>query len=336
LKYFNKILNPSCYQGNPKKLPHFEGWYYKLVDQNEQNIFAIIPGIYLSKNIIESHSFIQVFNGSEGKSYNLIYPVENFHSLQSKFDIKISLNHFTSKNILLDIKSNELTFIGELNFENLTPWPVTLLSPGIMGWYAWIPYMECFHGIVSLDHKIEGSLKVNDRKIIMDGGRGYIEKDWGRSFPEAYVWMQSNHFSQAGISFTGSTAIIPWIRKPFHGFIVGLWVDKILYRFATYTGAHITNFEITDNTINWVVKDKNYILEISAKRNNGSTLQAPNIAGMKRRIIESLSSEIALRLSQIKNGNHYLIFEDTGRNAGLEADGKLIKLLEMWRNKRHN
>ncbi|MCK7537696.1 MAG: tocopherol cyclase family protein [Marinilabiliales bacterium] len=32
------------------------------------------------------------------------------------------------------------------------------------------------------------------------GGRGYIEKDWGHSFPSAYVWMQSNHFQLARIS----------------------------------------------------------------------------------------------------------------------------------------
>ena len=23
-----------------------------------------------------------------------------------------------------------------------------------MGWYAWVPFMECYHGVLSLDHTI--------------------------------------------------------------------------------------------------------------------------------------------------------------------------------------
>ncbi|WP_243392439.1 MULTISPECIES: tocopherol cyclase family protein [unclassified Mesotoga] len=30
--------------------------------------------------------------------------------------------------------------------------------------------------------------------IDLTGGKGYIEKDWGRSLPDAWIWMQSNNF----------------------------------------------------------------------------------------------------------------------------------------------
>jgi hypothetical protein len=77
-------------------------------------------------------------------------------------------------------------------------------------------------------------LKQGGESIDFNNGRGYIEKDWGQSFPEAYVWMQSNHFSSQGISIKASVASIPWIGKSFTGFITGVWVHNRLYRFTTY------------------------------------------------------------------------------------------------------
>jgi hypothetical protein len=99
--------------------------------------------------------------------------------------------------------------------------------------------------VVSLDHVIEGALDIDGRTIDFTGGRGYTEKDWGRSFPSSWIWLQSNHFSTPGSSFTASVAIIPWIGRSFPGFIIGLWHQNKLYRFATYTGAKIRKFRWT-------------------------------------------------------------------------------------------
>jgi tocopherol cyclase len=42
---------------------------------------------------------------------------------------------------------------------------------------------------------------VGGRRVDFSGGSGYIEKDWGRSFPRAWIWAQSNTFTQPGTSF---------------------------------------------------------------------------------------------------------------------------------------
>ena len=34
----------------------------------------------------------------------------------------------------------------------LDGWPVKVTSPGAMGPYAFVPFMECYHGVVSMDH----------------------------------------------------------------------------------------------------------------------------------------------------------------------------------------
>jgi hypothetical protein len=110
-----------------------------------------------------------------------------------------------------------------------------------MGWYAWVPFMECYHGIVSLDHEIQGALQVDGQRVDFSGGRGYIEKDWGPSFPSAWIWLQTNHFGVPGTSLTASIAVIPWMRSSFSGFIVGFLHGGRLYRLATYTGAKVAH-----------------------------------------------------------------------------------------------
>jgi hypothetical protein len=89
-----------------------------------------------------------------------------------------------------------------------------------MGWYAYVPTMECFHGILSMDHALDGEIEFNGSHYDFVGGRGYIEKDWGRNFPENWIWAQSNNFSNNNLSITASLATIPWKNTSFAGFIV--------------------------------------------------------------------------------------------------------------------
>ena len=63
-----------------------------------------------------------------------------------------------------------------------------------MGPYTFAPFMECYHGVLSFDHTIAGSLAVDGQELDFTGGHGYIEKDWGQAFPKAWIWTQSNHF----------------------------------------------------------------------------------------------------------------------------------------------
>jgi len=330
LTSIKKKLNPPCYQGNNNS-QHFEGWYFKIVDKNKHNLFAIIPGIFIDKNQGDSHSFIQIFDGVNNKTYYNRFPNEDFHSKDYDFNIQINSNSFSSNKLFLDLQKSSLKIKGELNFENLIEWPKTLIAPGIMGWYSWVPLMECYHGIVSLNHSIKGFLNINDNKVDFSNGKGYTEKDWGKSFPEAWVWCQSNHFSTENVSITGSIAIIPWIRNPFLGFIFGLWHENKLYRFTTYSGAKLIHLEINDRIIQSVFEQKGLTLEIVINRTSGGFLQAPTINGMTHQISESMKSTVDIKLSQKSNNKSEIIFEDTGRYAGFEIAGDVKRLIEMYK-----
>jgi hypothetical protein len=136
--------------------------------------------------------------------------------------------------------------------------------------------------------------------------------------------MQSNHFQHADTCLTASIAMIPWLGSAFRGFILGLWMDGNLYRFATYTGAKTERFEVEEQQVIWHISDRRYRLEITALRGKTGDLKGPTRQDMGMRVAESLDGEIGVRLLD-RNGN--VLLDDVGRHAGLEVAGHINKLL---------
>jgi hypothetical protein len=208
-----------------------------------------------------------------------------------------------------------------------------------MGPYTFAPFMECYHGVLSFDHSIAGSLSINGAAYDFTGGRGYIEKDWGQAFPKAWIWMQSNHFKPdaLGTSLTASVAIIPWLRGAFPGFIVGLRRSGQLYRFATYTGATIARLDLADTHVAWQMTGRAgpghtlHRLEIVAWRAEGGLLHSPERSVMLQRVPESLTARIDVRLLAVTGGQEHVIFEGTGRHAGLEIVGPIQEIQKLAR-----
>lgn len=333
------IWRPALYHGRGKQPPFFEGWYFKLVDASEQHRYAVIPGVFIGREPGASHAFVQTLEGATGRTAYHRYPFEAFQAARDEFDIRIGPNRFRADRIELDIDRPECRMAGELRFAGDAPWPVTLTSPGIMGPYTFAPFMECYHGVLSFDHSIAGSLSIDGAARDFTGGRGYIEKDWGQAFPKAWIWMQSNHFGEAavGACLTASVAIIPWLRGAFPGFIVGLRHGGQLYRFATYTGAVIERLDLADTHVTWHMTGRTgprhtpHRLEIVAWRAEGGLLHSPERAVMLQRVLESLTARIDVRLLALTGGQEGVIFERTGRHAGLEIVGPIQEIQKLAR-----
>lgn len=324
------ILNtwrPAAFHGWGKRPPYFEGWYFKIVDAGGRHPYAVIPGVFTGREPGSSHSFVQTLDGATGRSTYHRYPFEAFVAAPRELDIRVGPNHFRLDRMALDIQSPERTIRGELSFSGGAGWPVTPASPGIMGWYAYVPFMECYHGVLSFDHRISGRLEVDGEDLDYEGGRGYIEKDWGQSFPKAWIWMQSNHFATAGTCVTASVAVIPWKGSGFNGFIAGLWHAGRLYRFATYTGALLEQQDVTDRRVALRYVDpgrEGYRLEIEATRATGGLLHSPERTAMLQRVMESLTATVHVRL--VQNATGRVLFDETGEHAGLEVVGELPPL----------
>ncbi|MHA3964598.1 MAG: tocopherol cyclase family protein, partial [Candidatus Thorarchaeota archaeon SMTZ1-45] len=233
----SRIWKPEMPQIKFGKPHHFEGWYYKMVDSTEENALAVIPGVSFGASKDDSHSFVQVLDGRNARSHYYKFSIDDFSSSSKDFDISIGRNSFSLDGISLSLEDTSGSVHGKLSFGRTIPWPVRRLSPGAMGPFRFVPRLQCLHGILGFDHEVQGSLAVDGHAIDFSDGRGYIEKDWGREFPSAWIWMQSNHFKEHGVSFSSSIASIPFGRGIFTGLLAGLLYNEKVYRFTTYTRA---------------------------------------------------------------------------------------------------
>ena len=117
-----------------------------------------------------------------GESLNIFATYPTFKYSTKRFEIEIGPNYFSQRRMELDIQRDGVGLKGELQFHNIIPFPKTFRRPGIMGPYSFVPFMECYHGIVNIHHDIHGILEYGGEKMDFSRGYGYIEKDWGRSF----------------------------------------------------------------------------------------------------------------------------------------------------------
>ncbi|MFM1964816.1 MAG: hypothetical protein RL134_541 [Actinomycetota bacterium] len=320
------IRRPEAFHGHGVRRGFFEGWYVKLVDPRQEARWAIIPGVFRGRDgdVITDEAFVQVLDGASGRSWYHRYDADEFVASGAEFDVRVGPNQFNSRGVHLDLPGLK----GDVAFTtDFDPWPVTWRRPGIMGPYAWVPLMECYHGVVSFGHGLSGTLDADGRIQDLTGGRGYIEKDWGRAFPAGYVWMHSNHFVDAPeASLVASVAIIPWLRSSFRGFIVGLRLGRRLHSWATYNGSKERSLHIDDSHVRWSLDGPSGLLELSAERVRGGLLHAPIRTRMHERVEETLDATLGVRLT---DPSGQVVLDTIATSAGLEVHGDLTRLLAV-------
>jgi hypothetical protein len=276
-------------------------------------VYAFIPGISLSG---DSHSFIQVLNGKTGESRYLRYPLSSFSAVPGEFDIRVGESRFSEDGIELNIDKDNLSIRGSVSYRALTPFPGTVFRPGIMGPYSHVPFMECKHGVVSVNHTLAGQIDFNGRTLSFSNGKGYIEKDWGSSFPETWIWLQSNHFEKPGTSFMLSIAKIPWMGRWFMGFLGFFHDNGHTSVFAAYNRSRIQSLTRLENgKFSAVIESPDAVYDIEAEQLTGAELKAPVSGSMNRIIKESADSVMRLRVYSPRGTER---FSGTGECAGLE------------------
>jgi len=167
------LFNAEQYHGWGQTKRYFEGWYYKVLNKAEDKAFAFIPGIAMDENGVQQ-AFIQVLDGKKLTAAYHKYGFNEFQPQAGKFEVSIANSFFQRDKIQLDLPNIK----GELTFHNQVPWSSSWYSPNIMGPFSFVPFMQCYHGILSMNHTIEGTLTIDEEPINFTGGKGYMEKDW--------------------------------------------------------------------------------------------------------------------------------------------------------------
>ncbi|CAF1049585.1 unnamed protein product [Rotaria sp. Silwood1] len=368
-KSIKLVFHPDRYHGHYiQNGIFFEGWYYKIVSNEYNNTFVIIPGVH--RNDTKQHSFIMVAYNNISHYYR--FPYETFSSSLDEFYITIDnkKNIFSYDKLMINVQPNNdddatesfqmnLTLSSHIHIPDLL-W----IMPGTMGPYSWIPTMQCYHHVLSMTHNIYGSIQINQNEKQNISGLGYIEKDWGHSFPSVWIWGQANQWknllstSSSSASLFFSLALIPWyFNMEFAGFLIVFEYNNKFYHFNTYLQSIIHDLSVnsTTNQVSFNVYDVlfQYKLHISTYCNeleniSGAMLYGPRDDRMIKFVKEFLTKNIHfdVRLSKLiynmtlnkDNTNIFIqhgyyeeiIFQGQAQNIALEITGDVNRLSEKF------
>lgn len=252
----------------------FCGWYFKC--QSDTETLAVISA---------SHgvgSSVQIITESGAWTFT-----ENLGSCL-----------FSEEGFCFDLHSDDASASANVRFGGLSP-----LRYDIMGPFRYVPFMQCRHSVVSMRHRVDGTVSINGKNYDFDNALGYIEGDRGRSFPSKYAWTQC--FFENG-SLMLSTADIPFSGFHFAGVIGVILLRGKEYRLATYLGAKAVktgNGEV-------MIRQGEYTFSAKLLEKNEHPLSAPVRGDMVRTVRESVSCRAAYRFQK---GSQTLLQFETDR-----------------------
>lgn len=318
-----QMLNPDLYHGrHPWNI--FEGWYFKVTD-SDGNTFSFIPGITGGRRKKDAHSFIQVLNGPQTKYHYHRFPTSNFTAEQDPFSISIDKNYFSLEALKLDITSKDQHIKGTLNFTQISKWQDSKYSPGSMGIFNFIPFMQCYSQVCAMGLQVEGELLIDNKCYSFSSGRGYVEKNWGRAFPYSWIWLQSNSFSNPTVALSCSIGKVPLLFGSFRGFLVGLWHNNNFISFTTMKGSKAKINPLGRDVLLEFENDK-YKLYIKSEADTKDFIlcRGPRDGKMVPLVEECLKGKLYIHLLELSSGR--ILLEDVGRSAGIEYGGDMMKI----------
>ena len=291
----------GAFQGGRGKKEYFEGWYLK--HQKGEEVISFIPSYHVSKEG-KKEILLQVI--TKEAVWEFPFSPSQFYADPERFYCQMGENVFSGQGIRVNLKKKGISIRGVIRYGRLTP-----PAGDIMGPFSLLPSMECNHGILSLSHSLWGTLTVNGRELCFNGGCGYMEKDWGTSFPEGYAWSQCSVFDAGHMAFTAAAARIPVGRWKFSGCIAVIYYGGRQYRLASYLGARLFRW----NAKEFMICQGRDLLWVQYPWKGGQTLKAPRNGSMTDVIQEALSCRVRYRFWR----KGQLLLDVTADNGSLEV-----------------
>lgn len=308
-------INPDLYHGQCfGGRSFFEGWYIKLCSTKGLS-YSLIFGICRGE---DPHSFIQLVDAQKNTLNYFRFAPNDFHSSRNVLRVKIDQNNFSYHRLNLSLKNNDTQVLGSLNFTKITRWSDNCLMPGSMGLFNHCKSMECYTQVCILDGLLNGSLWIDGKKVDFSGGTVYMEKNWGKSFPQAWLWCQSNNFADKRAAFTLSYAKVPFKGLRFKGLLAALAVDGKLYKFTTMNTSKI-KLRCFDNQLKAVLISPMYALSLRIIPGSFVDCAAPETGDMSGSVQESINS--TLKLTLYDKQDRRVLYHGNATHTGLELGG---------------
>ncbi|MFM8455296.1 MAG: tocopherol cyclase family protein, partial [Ignavibacteria bacterium] len=210
----------------------------------------------------------------------------------------------------IEISTNEL----DINLSLMNNHPIPTFKNS-MGYHYYVPTLPCYHSVLNSSHLVSGSIRHNESVYALDEDMGYMEKNWGTSFPENYFWIHAVDPYNPQISLLFSIAEIQWLGKRFIKHVGHLRIEGKHIDLRALKDISIADRIVSEKKRCVKIKSKELELDIWITYGNKVTFKGPNQGHMSRDIFHHADAMIGISLKQNgKTRMHRLIgnFEHIG------------------------
>ncbi len=281
-------INPSSIRGGIGRSRFFEGWFQKLYSREHRTSFVIIYG-YATGNAHDMFGFIQVL--IPGQEPALVYFPKGQVVLDRQQHIVRMGDNVLSTNTI-DIHLHELS----INLQLMNNQRIETLNNS-MGYAYYVPTLPCYHSVLNTSHGVSGSIVHRSNEYAVNNEMGYLEKNWGTSFPDRYTWLHAVDPNNAETSLLFSRADIQWLGRTFTRHVGHIRFDGKHIDLRSLSSVVIsTHSDGTDVHI-YRIKSASLQLDITVTVGHKVLLKAPEKGSLSREIPHHIDALIEARVT---------------------------------------
>ena len=278
-------FNPALLQGNLGKHKYFEGWFQKIYSHEHAASFILIYG-FATGNMSEEIGFIQLLIPGH-PVVHLNFSKDEIELNKTKHSVQFGHNIISDEHILIQQGGHLIDLRNQHQITNK-------YKSNSMGSYYLVPGLPCYHAILQNDSSLSGTIKVGPIQYNLHNASGYLEKNWGTSFPEKYFWMHAQDPKDSQNQLLFSQADVIWQKRKFtkhfgHLIINGKHLDlrKIPRKKIKYTVDNERNESI-------YFQQHNMHLHYNLKSVNSVLFKSPQQGTMSHEITHNVDVPISI------------------------------------------
>jgi tocopherol cyclase len=297
---------PNSIRGTFERNKFFEGWFQKVYSKALKASFILIYG-YATHNSDNEFGFLQILIPNQ--TPEIVYFPKNQVSCDiEKHQFRMGKNLLTTELIRIDINGISI----ELNMKNKQPFRTFKNS---MGYTYFIPNLPCYHSVLNTAQSVSGEIKHQGQCYTLDHEMGYLEKNWGTTFPESYFWVHAVDPNNPAISLLFSRAKIVWLGKTYIKHVGYLCYDGQQIELRELKNCAVSNSNISPENRIIQIRSASAQLDLALGYGREVQFKGPKDGALSRMIHHQADAKVEVSLTYENRRQQFQMvgnFEDVG------------------------
>jgi tocopherol cyclase len=289
-----------------RKKNYFEGWFQKIYSHEHRTSIFLIYGIATGHSS-DKKGFIQLYIPNQ-EHLLLYFDEKDVDCSPYEHRVQFGENVISNERIFLKTADVHINLSVSKSQGNT-------LARNTMGRYYFIPNLPCYHAVVDDAQKIYGEIHCKAASYQINGARGYLEKNWGTSFPKDYLWLHGFDPKHSTNQLLFSQAKIYWMGRTYTKHLGFLRYDETRINILRLRKSSIHVQKISDASQRIFISSPELTLEITVELACEIPLKAPVKGMLERSIMHHNNVSIHVRLftkSRIREFEWIGNFENMG------------------------